>query len=151
MYCSACGTLIKSGLNYCNNCGARVDKNTGESTSSMVLQYLAMAIGFVGLGGLGLTVALIAILLKNNVKTEVIVILSILFLSVIFGISFLLIQQLSKLINVSLPATEKYAAQERPEQLNGVNTAQLEPMREPAGSVTETTTRTLDDVFVKRN
>ena len=67
MYCSTCGTLINTELNYCNRCGARVDKLTTVENSS-ALEYLSMATGFVGLGGLGLTVGLIAILLNFGAR-----------------------------------------------------------------------------------
>jgi predicted amidophosphoribosyltransferase len=42
MYCATCGTEIKAELNYCSRCGARVDKNAGESQSE-ALAYLSMA------------------------------------------------------------------------------------------------------------
>lgn len=150
MYCSTCGTEIQTALNYCKNCGARIEKGTVEGNST-VLQYLAMGTGFVGVGGLGLTVALIAILLKNNVNPEVVVILSALFASLIFGICFMMIRQISKLTNFSSVSSDKFPERNAPEQLGAVNTAQLTAPREPAMSVTDTTTKTLDEVFVKRS
>jgi cytoskeletal protein RodZ len=60
MYCATCGSLLNQELNYCNRCGARVDKLAVSENKSEALQYLSMATGFVGLGGLGLTVGLIA-------------------------------------------------------------------------------------------
>jgi ABC-type transport system involved in multi-copper enzyme maturation permease subunit len=148
MYCSTCGTEIKAELNYCNRCGARVDRNVAGNKSE-ALEYLSMATGFVGLGGLGLTVGLIAILLNYNVIPQVIVMLTFAFLSAVFGISFLMIQQLSRMTNSS--TSEKILEKANPVQLGAVNTAQLEEYRQPAQSVTENTTRTLDEVLAKRN
>lgn len=148
MYCSTCGTLINTELNYCNRCGARVDKlATVEKSPATV--YLAMATGFVSLGGLGLTVGLIAVLLKNAMPPQVIIIALVCFLATVFGISFFLIQQLSKLINASISPKENYSEKSKPAELGAINTAQLPEHREPVGSVTENTTRTLEKELVK--
>ena len=148
MYCSTCGTLLDTKLNYCKRCGARIEKlATTESTGG--LQSLSMSAGFVGLGGLGLTVGLIAILLKNNVVIEAVVILAMCFLATVFGITFLMMRQLSRM---TMPATGEQIP-EKPNlvQLGATNTAQLEEYRQPAQSVTEHTTRTLEEVSLKRN
>jgi len=145
MYCSTCGTLINTELNYCNRCGARVDKLATVENSSAT-GYLSMATGFVGLGGLGLTVGLIAILLKHGVVPEAVVILAIAFLATIFGMTFMMIRQISQMSNAALPAKEKAFASP---QLNSPPAAQLEEPRQPARSVTENTTRTLEKELVK--
>jgi predicted PurR-regulated permease PerM len=144
MYCSTCGNEIKTELNYCNRCGARVDKTGGGDNSGA--SYLSMATGFVCLGGLGLTVGLIAMLLRNNVAPTVIVILALAFLCAVFGISVLMIQQISRMTK-SLPG-EKISDRTNPAQLDAINTAQLNEYRQPAHSVTENTTRTLDKTKV---
>jgi hypothetical protein len=146
MYCAACGAEIKPELNYCSRCGARVDKNAGESKSD-ALAYLSMATGFVGLGGLGLTIGLIAILLNYSVVPQVIVILSLAFLLAVFGITSLMIQQISRMTESN--SGEKTLEKAKPVQFGAVNTAQLEEYRQPAMSITETTTRTLDKELVK--
>ena len=141
MYCSTCGSLINTELNYCNRCGARVDKLATAENSSAT-GYLSMATGFVGLGGLGLTVGLIAMLLKNGVVIEAVVMLAFAFLSTIFGITFLMIRQISQMSNAAPPMIKEKAF-EKP-QLDSPTTAQLEEARQPARSVTENTTRTLE-------
>jgi hypothetical protein len=145
MYCSTCGSLINTELNYCNRCGARVDKLVTAENSSAT-GYLSMATGFVGLGGLGLTVGLIAMLLKNGVVIEAVVMLALAFLAAVFGMTFLMIRQISQMSNALPPA--KKVAFENP-QLNSPNMAQLEDARQPAASVTENTTRTLEKELVK--
>ncbi len=141
MYCSTCATEINAGLNYCKRCGARVDKLALGGNKSEALQYLSMATGFVGLGGLGLTVGLIAILLKFGARSEVVVMLTFAFLSAVFGICFLMIQQIS---SMTKPSDEKIPEPANLSQLGAVNTARLKEHREPARSVTENTTRALD-------
>jgi len=145
MYCSTCGTLINTELNYCNRCGARVDKLATVESSSAT-GYLSMATGFVGLGGLGLTVGLIAILLKHGVVPEAVVILAIAFLVTVFGMTFMMIRQISQMSNAAPPTKEKAIASP---QLNSPPAAQLEEPRQPARSVTENTTRTLEKELVK--
>ena len=145
MYCSTCGTLLDTKLNYCNRCGSRIEKLVAvENTNS--LQNLSMGVGFMGLGGLGLTVGLIAILLNFGAIPEVIVMLTIAFLATVFGISFLMVRQISQMSRAALPTKEKVI--ENP-QLNQPHTAQLEEPRQPARSVTENTTRTLEKELVK--
>jgi len=146
VYCAACGTLINQGLNYCNRCGARVDKLATTTEKSSAVGNLSMATGFVGLGGLGLTVGLIAILLKHGVVPEAVVILALAFLITIFGMTFLMLRQISQMTNAA--QTIKENAFVNP-QLNSPHTAQLEEARQPVMSVTENTTRTLEKDLVK--
>lgn len=145
MFCASCGTPITQNLNYCKRCGARVEK-LAIAEKSEALEYMSMATGFVGLGGLGLTVGLIAILLNFKVDPTAIVIITLAFLSTVFGISFLMLQRISQMSgnaqNVNPAPSEK-------SQLNAPNTAQLEEPRQPAASVTENTTRTLEKEPVK--
>ena len=145
MYCATCGSLLNQKLNYCNRCGARVDKLATAGDSSAT-GYLSMATGFVGLGGLGLTLGLIATLLKYGVVIEAVVMLAIAFLATVFGISFLMIRQISQISNASQISRKNNF--ENP-QLNSPNTAQLEEPRQPARGVTENTTRTLEKELVK--
>jgi hypothetical protein len=145
MYCSTCGSLINTELNYCNRCGARVGKLATVENSS-ANGYLSMATGFVGLGGLGLTVGLIAMLLKNGAVIEAVVMLALAFLATVFGMTFLMLRQISQMSSVLPPAKEKPA--ENP-LLNSVSAVQLEEPRQPARSVTENTTRTLEKELVK--
>ncbi len=147
MFCSTCGNEIKTGLSYCNRCGARVDKIEKSGGDNSSAAYLSMATGFVGLGGLGLTVGLIAMLLKNGVVIEAVVMLAFAFLSTIFGITFLMIRQISQMSNAAPPMIKEKAF-EKP-QLDSPTTAQLEEARQPARSVTENTTRTLEKELVK--
>jgi hypothetical protein len=145
MYCSTCGSEVNTELNYCKRCGARVDKLAVPEKSSAAA-YLSIATGFVGLGGLGLTIKLISILLERGVIPSVIVILVLAFLCTVFGITFLMLQQISQMSNVSSPTTERFF---KNPQLNSPHTAQLEESRQPAISVTENTTRTLEKELVK--
>ncbi len=105
-----------------------------------------MATGFVGLGGLGLTVGLIAMLLKNGVVIEAVVMLALAFLATVFGMTLLMVRRISQMSAVAPPTKEKTF--ETP-QLNALRTEFLGEPRQPARSVTENTTRTLEKELVK--
>jgi hypothetical protein len=72
------------------------------------------------------------------------------FLSAVFGICFLMIQQISSMAKPS--SGDKILENANLPQPGAVNTAQLEEHREPAQmSVTENTTRTLDKIPLENN
>jgi hypothetical protein len=155
MYCVTCGSLIDEKLNYCNRCGTRVAKGSElvkqtDATAS-VLENLSRSIRYVGGAGIGGFIGLIAILLSNHAAPELIVILSTLFLAATFAICFLLTRQISHLTGNLISTKENSAQTIAPEQLNAPVTEQIEAMRQPFASVTENTTRTLDEVLAKRN
>lgn len=160
MYCAICGSLINEQLNYCNRCGNRVVKGNeltarqADSTAA-ILRILSCSTGVVGVVGLGGLIGLIAILAGNagnRSPAELIVVVSILFLLTTFGICFLLIRQISRLTDKMLSSQETANQKSAPDQLNfPAAGGQIESLREPFLSVTENTTRTLDEVLAKRN
>lgn len=154
MYCSRCRSLIGEDLNFCSRCGERVNKNELAESSkkqSEMLDNLAITAIFIGLGGLGCLVGLVAVLLGGNVIPQVIVLIVLSYLAAWFGVCFKLLGQISKLVDANL---EKKKSKEdesvEPLQLATPRTAQLESPREPVISVTENTTRTLDEVLIER-
>ncbi len=154
MYCANCESLIDEKLNYCNRCGNRVAgnelaKQTNPNVS--VLENLSSSVGYVGFFGLGGFIGLIAILIGNNVLSELVAVISILYLLTTFGICFLLTRQISRLTGNLISLKENSKHQAAPEQLNAPVTGQIESPRQPFAGVTENTTRTLDEVLAKRS
>ena len=147
MYCSTCGALIDSKLSYCQRCGLRLVKAEATTTSPTNLKDLTIVTGVVGLGGLGITLGLIAVLLNYKVDPTVLVILAALFLSAVFGITFWMTRQTSRMFNASQRPKEDFSEQS---QLNSPVAARRAEPRTPAASVIENTTRTLDEVLVER-
>lgn len=141
MYCANCGTTIDSKLSFCQSCGSRIVKASGGKESPTNLKDLTIVTGVVGLGGLGITLGLIAVLLNFSVNPTVMVILALAFLCAVFGITFWMTQQTSKMLNESRSAPEN---QPEPAHINQPNAAQLSEWREMPASVIENTTRTLD-------
>lgn len=149
MFCSTCGNSINEELNYCNRCGKRVVKDelaTQNAAAVSALKILSVSTGWVGVVGLGGLIGLIGILLGSRAAPELIVILSVLFLTAAFGICFLMTRQISHLIEASNPPKDNLKQKSAPEQLNSVAAGQIEAPREPFISVTEETTRTLEKV-----
>ncbi|MDQ3798080.1 MAG: hypothetical protein M3384_01395 [Acidobacteriota bacterium] len=164
MFCSNCGSGgINPELNYCNRCGAKVSKPEAGAGKS-VSENLSSALGYIGgFGFLGFIFVIIA-LVKNDVPVRALVAVSLFYLAALFGICYLILQQISASSNSAasgkLPAAlipdlrDNFQAGQ---QLNPADTAQLESPREPASdaaasaSVTENTTKTLDEVLLKRN
>ena len=125
-------------------------KDTEDETVSP-FKALITTLAFVALGGLGILVGLIALLLNKGVAHEAVTIISMLYLGTLFGICFSLIRLMSKLIDTKLDKkTESLATYQTP-QLSIPTNPQLNEYHQPLESVTEHTTRTFDEAFVKRN
>jgi uncharacterized membrane protein YvbJ len=152
MYCSNCGSQIKPELNFCSRCGAKVAKGDSDAQKS-VAENLSTALGYIGGFGLVGYIFVALVLVKNSVPVNAIIAVSLFYLGAIFGICYLILQQIDKFSGKSFAPVQNLYNNFQTEQLNPANTAQLEsPRREPAAaSVTENTTKTLDEVLLKRN
>ena len=153
MYCSKCGSGINNKLNYCNICGCKLTNDANDSTDSNkpILISLIISLGLVSIIGLGSTIGLIAMLLGKGVRDEMVVMLVGAYLLTLFGIVFMIGRQLSKLIDSKLVKNTQVPDIVFQAQLTApTTTAQLEELKKQPFSVTDTTTRTLDEVFVKR-
>jgi hypothetical protein len=148
MYCERCGKQIEEALNFCNACGAQLRKEKSEQQS--VLNTMITALIVVCTAGLGVLVGLMAILLDKLQNPEPAFIFALFYLATLFGIAFMIMRQVSKLIDAKLKGKdiEFESPRRRDEplvQLPPRTTAQLEEYRQPA-SVVDSTTRTLDEV-----
>ena len=152
MYCPKCGSQINLKLNYCNNCGAKTGSGNDAVGKVSPLTHLITALTFITLGGLGILVGLIAMLSKNGVNHETIAILATIYLVTLFSISFSLTRLTAKLIDAKIKEKAESPAQVfQPVQLPAPTTAQLEESHRPPLSVTEHTTRSFNQAYVKRN
>ena len=147
MYCERCGKQIDDALNFCNACGAQLKKEKSEQQS--VLNTLITALIVVCTAGLGVLVGLMAIMLDRFPNPEPAFIFAIFYLATLFGIAFMIMRQISKLIDAKLSGRDSAdSARVRREeplvQLPPKTTNQLEDFREPA-SVVDNTTRTLEE------
>jgi len=154
MYCSACGSKIADHLNYCNSCGSRIEKNPlviSNSSSSSLGKTLG-AVLVVGLIGF---VAVLKILVDNpRLDIPAVVLILVAYLTALTLISAMCIGHMWKTSGNIRVHPKAEAEPERylsPVTFRGTNTNQLgEPTIQPVGSVTENTTRTLDEVLAER-
>jgi hypothetical protein len=148
MHCPSCGNPVKKGLKYCNGCGERMGgfDDDKDSTPGKMLDNILTALFLIVMFGLGILVGLVAVLLGNGVLKEAVTIIVIAYLAALFGICFMLVKQATKLIDAKLASLNASLARVSPAELKPVTTAQLEEYREPVMSVTDNTTRTLDDI-----
>ncbi|HEX7177797.1 MAG TPA: hypothetical protein VF240_21230 [Pyrinomonadaceae bacterium] len=159
MFCQSCGTALTKGLTYCNRCGARAAPSALTAVQkndklAEVVYVLATFSAGVSLGGLAAVYFLIRELLRAGFEQSRIVVVTFFCLLAVVGLAFLLINQMSRALNVFLHsgagADEGQATAANAPKLADVQTAQIEAPREPVASVTDHTTRTFDPVYEER-
>ncbi|MFZ1699180.1 MAG: zinc ribbon domain-containing protein [Pyrinomonadaceae bacterium] len=153
MYCPNCGNSVNKKLKYCNSCGERLSKAAEIDKDGMpgkMLDNVLTTLFLVVMLGLGILVGLVAVLLGNDVRIEPVVAIIVAYLAAIFGICFILARQATKLIDFKLKSAQSDNDSAHPQQLRPLTTGQLEEYREPAMSVTDHTTKTLDKVPIER-
>ncbi|MBC7898940.1 MAG: hypothetical protein H7070_02705 [Saprospiraceae bacterium] len=151
MYCSTCGNAVTTDLKYCKNCGDKLVKEVDkDGMPGKMLDNILTTLFLVVMFGLGILVGLVAVLLSRDVQTEVVVLITIAYLAAVFGICYTLLGQVPKLIDAKLNRRNDSPDFVPHVQLPAKVTGQLDGYHEPAMSVTEHTTRTLDKIPVER-
>ena len=147
MYCSACGVAVVQGLNYCKHCGAKLggaiaDDAKPSELSSTSLVWAMVSVFIVGLGTL---IALMAVMKGANPFDAALIkafaLLSFLLMLSAEGSFIWLLLRNKGVLKAGAASPLKEPA-----------TAELGPaaerlLPEPAPSVTEHTTRTLDSLY----
>lgn len=126
------------------------EKSNGANN---ILITLVITFGVVTIFGLGILIALIALLLDRGATEKVITMTIVFYLASLTAIEFVLGSQISKLISANVRKETRSSSEivQPPVQLFSRNTAQLtEPTQAPA-SVTDNTTRIFDKVPLKEN
>lgn len=154
MFCERCGEAISGETNFCNRCGTRINKaEAAEVTANTnrLSLFIVVATTVLGVAGFAFMAGIIALLLGKGAESKAIIFIAFAFASAIFGICYALIQQLSKAIDRTTTA-KLYSMREDTTSHNLASpvTSQLPPQRETPASVTERTTRTLEEAVVKR-
>jgi len=116
-----------------------------------VSENLSSSLGYIGAFGLIGFIFVALVLVKNGVDAYALAAISFFYLSALFGICYLILQQIKASAPKSSAPVSDFYHNFQPDQINPANTAQLESPREPAAAVTENTTKTLDEVLLKRN
>ena len=153
MYCSSCGMAVTPGLSYCNHCGAKLSGAKGDDitkSSDVKPETLVAAIAAVFIFGLGAIIGLMAVLkyVFNQADNLGLIIFFTL-------ISFLIMLGVEGVFIWMLLGRRKGANQARDterlekQMTKGLGEAKERMLPEPALSVTEHTTRTLEPVEMK--
>lgn len=151
MFCSTCGNQINENLNFCNSCGARTDSGGVELQNNSYGLISTAIFGVLGIIELFGFIFLAIKLLEKNLDPGFVFVLLALYVAAVLGISFLVFKQTSNQTFRSRKK-EKNGEKNAPEKLRRVSTAQLNPssFQTPVPSVTENTTRTLDEISIER-
>ncbi len=152
MYCAKCGSLVQNTLNYCNSCGNKLAKADERPVrQGNPLPFLAAALCVIDTVGLFVLALLTLMFLDRHLDEKVIMIISTIYLLSLASINFMFLRMISKLVSSHIE--NKSPSNEKPQaSLFSHATAQLDAPRQPVqqvSSITEHTTRTLDEVLIK--
>jgi hypothetical protein len=136
-------------LNYCKNCGARNERNApvAGNSSARPMAFVAMMIGMIGLFGF---YWILRELLRSPLDPMVVVILMIVYTVAVLAMFSIPIGVWRRTADIRIKGSDRPDAYHPTASFRAVNTAQLEEPREMPASVTEHTTRTLDQVPISR-
>ena len=153
MYCERCGKQLDEALNFCNGCGAQL-RSAGETGQKSVLHTLVVALIVVATGGIGMLAVMLPILLDRVPSIEPVIAFAIFYMALLFGVCYMIMRPIMKLVDAKIAGKNIYdpapANKQSLVQLPPKTTAQLEEQREPA-SVVDATTRTLEEIPLRRN
>jgi len=154
MFCPSCGTE-STGLKYCNRCGSNLgalmtQTEIVEINLTKPTLIIGMVVTFITLGGFGLLIggarALASVIQGGQDPLIAMIFMG---MVVILTVDIFLLRQLTKLINASLGSGSKKA--NRNQIAPAVNAPQLPHSAVgqsfPAASVTENTTRFLEEAY----
>ncbi|MGB7208909.1 MAG: hypothetical protein WBD27_09645 [Pyrinomonadaceae bacterium] len=122
-----------------------------KSNADSVADNMSQGVSYVGGFGLIAYIFVMLVLVKSNVETDALIKISFLYLAALFGMVFLMIRQSALFTKKNVVNRTEVDDQQPAAYLRPATTAQLsEPANTGIGSVTEHTTKTLDEVFVER-
>lgn len=151
MYCSVCGKSLENHLNYCNGCGARIRDSALMVGNSSMRPFMIAAM-LIGGGGLFGFVPLLKELLRSSLDQAAIVFLLVAYLVAVFAMFSVLVGHIWKRSgDIRIKGADRGADSLTGGESAGLNTARLPEYREPVMSVTDHTTKTLDQLPLKRN
>lgn len=153
MYCSSCGSAVAQNSSYCNHCGAGLSSVAVKGDASLTVtipESLVWAIVSVSLGGLGLIIALIAVLKEYRFSNDVILLLSLLSFLMFIGAESILVWLLLRFRNHG-GKQQGDTARLKDASTKELGPAQARALAEPTSGITEHTTRSLDPLYRERN
>lgn len=149
MYCSSCGEAVKPDLSYCNRCGTELGGKERSATKPFDISpdSLVWAIVAVSVGGLAILIGLMAVMKESNFSLGLIVVFTALSFLLLLGAASVFIWLLLRSKSGAQGASA--IAQARQQVTKELGAAQTHAL-EPALSITEQTTRTLEPLYSER-
>ena len=151
MFCPSCGAEQSQTLSYCNRCGANLRPlQSGVPPGKLVGAAWAMstAVALVTLGGFGMIFGLIFAMITSGMTLDKDGVALVIFGSlVILAIDWLLVRQLSKVLNLPRAADSPSAQQHELEEKARVSL----PPPQARSVVTDHTTRTFEPLPRERD
>jgi hypothetical protein len=151
MYCSTCGVNVAQGLSYCNYCGAKVGEKSGSVSKSSEVRPEFLVSAMIGLFICGLVAITILMgMMKQVLGLPVERVLG--FAVVPFLLMLLLEGVCLRLLLRRNRGTEETGANAllKEQTTRELDRAEERLLTEPAPSVTDHTTRTLEPVYSER-
>jgi len=152
MYCSTCGGAVARELSYCNHCGARLGGPGGEvqhTQTELFPDSLIWAIVSVFVVGLGGTIGLMAVMKDaRSFSPGLIIGLSLLSFTAMLAVEGVLIYMLLSRQSGAKASSEKPGL--KTTTVRELGTANERALPEPSMSVTDQTTRTLEQAYRDR-
>ena len=153
MYCSSCGSAVAQNLNYCNRCGANISEAKVDGVNRPAMSFhisLVNAIAAVFIVGLGAIAVLIGVM-KQVAGFDISIILAITLISfaTMLAVEGVLIRLLLK-SKKSTEEADNTVKRLKEQTTKELGEAQAGVFPEPAPSVTEHTTRTLEPIYSER-
>ena len=153
MYCSNCGKIISDDRNYCSGFGSPAER-TALVYQSKSQRSLIIGSTLLGTVGLGTLFPIIRTMLEMHVDPTLFCIIVVAYLAALLYMFSVLMGHVSKrysgIVTRSSDRTEA-DTYSPPASFRGVTTSQLHAAEPDVASVTESTTRTLDQVPVNRH
>jgi len=151
MYCSNCGKPIQDNLNYCSGCGAPTSQTVDvpDRRAGRIFIIGGTAIGMTGL------IAFFVVLgpiLSTRLDPGTAFMMTLAYLASVVAMVTIAMTLGWKQLNQPWPkrqVSRDHEDYEQPQTFRSVTTSQLPEGAPPVASVTDSTTRTLDEVFVE--
>jgi hypothetical protein len=151
MYCQSCGIAIGQSMRFCNRCGTSVVAHDPAETIRLEkrLDDYLDGLFWITAFGVGLTAGGLLVLKKAEFSERFLLafmILSAAAFLINFGLSLWVVRGVSKTLKEAKTQTLP-----SPADTNELEPMKIQPALQPAGSVTENTTRSFEPVYNKRN
>lgn len=144
MHCPQCGAEAVRGFNYCKQCGASLNVNTGESEEPKSLaKFMFMCLTFISISGLIGMFASLSKMAGRGIPPQFLIGIAVVSGVTIFGVVAVFAWLLMRLTGNSNKSQQELPA---PQHL-----LQIPASPHERSSVTENTTRNFDPVYQGRN